>query len=501
MADFFRRTGILPGTAFVVAYNAPSATIRQARILKARYGDLIQICDGVADNVEIQAAIDAVAASTYGYGLVQLSAGRFDYSTNINLKAGVSLHGTGDLYGTRLNPSGAGINGLQFLATGDNQPMLGLKDLTISGGNYGVYMNANDPASGLTIMDVVIERVFVYGTTSDGFHLGDINAGDVPSTMWGLRFNNNLAEGCGGHGVHVRSQESYFSGNFSQGNAGDGFYTTDFNPNTWTRNISWSNTGYGWTLMGSGTFNGNYAYESAMGILINGGSPILNGFYIIRNTAGVAGRAVSILGGATAPLMVGCVITRTGSAGNWLQAFYANTTLSKTILVADCKILDYASMFSVASNFRAVRFRNNIGYTASGDVVSITKAIDHAAIVDDGGVSGHVDMDDEIPAGSIIKAVKFDYTEAFNSDNTTTLTIMVGLQADLDAFNKTADPGENGFNTTTDAYWGESDCQEPVVTTAQTPRVTFTEDDDITHIISGAGAQGAITITITYMKA
>jgi len=137
-----------------------------------------------------------------------------------------------------------------------------------------------------------------------------------------------------------------------------------------------------------------------------------------------------------------------------------------------------------------------------GDVVSITKNITHSDdIVDDGGATGHADFGTAIPAGSIIKSVKFDYLEAFNSDNTTTLTIMVGPQADLDAYNLTADPGENGFNTTTDAFWGESACQNPIVTTAATPRVTFTEDNDITHIISGAGAQGKITITITYMKA
>ncbi len=137
----------------------------------------------------------------------------------------------------------------------------------------------------------------------------------------------------------------------------------------------------------------------------------------------------------------------------------------------------------------------------SGDVVSITKVIDHADLTDDGGATGRVDFDDAIPAGSIIKAVKCDFTELFNSDNTTTLTMMIGYVGDLDAFNLTADPGEAAFNHTTDVYWGESDCQAHRVTTAKTPRVTFTEDDDITHVIGGAGAQGGVTITITYMKA
>jgi len=126
--------------------------------------------------------------------------------------------------------------------------------------------------------------------------------------------------------------------------------------------------------------------------------------------------------------------------------------------------------------------------------------IDHASIIDDAGASGHVDFAQSIPAGSVILAVKFDYTEAFNSDNTTTLKIQVGPTGDLDAFNKTAS-GENGFNTTTDTYWGGSSCQDAVVTATAAPRVTFTEDSDITQLISGAGAQGAIAITITYMRA
>uniref|UniRef100_A0A6M3KVJ9 Uncharacterized protein n=1 Tax=viral metagenome TaxID=1070528 RepID=A0A6M3KVJ9_9ZZZZ len=138
---------------------------------------------------------------------------------------------------------------------------------------------------------------------------------------------------------------------------------------------------------------------------------------------------------------------------------------------------------------------------ASGSIVSISKTIDHASLTDVGDATAYMDFGDAIPAGSIIKSVKCDFTEAFNSDDTSTLTMMIGLQADLDAFNKTVDPGEDAFNHTTDVFWGESDCQEPVVTSAATPRVTFTEDDDGTDIINSANAQGAVTVTITYMKA
>jgi hypothetical protein len=138
----------------------------------------------------------------------------------------------------------------------------------------------------------------------------------------------------------------------------------------------------------------------------------------------------------------------------------------------------------------------------NGATTKIVKKIDHSEITDDSGASGHAHFSNTIPAGSIIRSVKFDYTEAFDSDNTSTLTIQVGAPpaGDADAYNKTAS-GENAHNTTTDVYWGESDCQEPVVSAATIPYVTFTEDSDITQLISGAAAQGTIIITIAYMKA
>lgn len=145
--------------------------------------------------------------------------------------------------------------------------------------------------------------------------------------------------------------------------------------------------------------------------------------------------------------------------------------------------------------------RNNIGDVASGDVVVITKTIDHADLTDGGDATAYFDFDDTIPAGSIIKAVKIDFTEAWNSSDTATITMQIGPQADLDDFSKTGDPGDDIHDTTTDMYWGESACQDPVVVSAAAPRVTLTEDNDGTHLISGGSATGGMTITITYMKA
>jgi len=50
---------VLP-EALVVASNAPTAVITQAKKAQPIYGNLVGVCDGVADNLEIQAAIAAV---------------------------------------------------------------------------------------------------------------------------------------------------------------------------------------------------------------------------------------------------------------------------------------------------------------------------------------------------------------------------------------------------------------------------------------------------------
>lgn len=104
MTDFFRRTGLLPGTVFVVAAGAPAATIRQAHILKARYNDLIQICDGTNDEVEILAAITAV--SVVGGGKVVLSEGTFNldgaYPNNINFTGTSKITLTGQGTATKI---------------------------------------------------------------------------------------------------------------------------------------------------------------------------------------------------------------------------------------------------------------------------------------------------------------------------------------------------------------------------------------------------------------
>lgn len=86
-----RLQGALGASAWVVASDAPVAIKSYATALQAA-GYPAWVCDGVADNVEIQAAIDALPAAG---GKVQLSEGTFSGSVAIIPKNGLRLLGTG----------------------------------------------------------------------------------------------------------------------------------------------------------------------------------------------------------------------------------------------------------------------------------------------------------------------------------------------------------------------------------------------------------------------
>lgn len=74
------------GTILVAANNAPDIIKRRADY----------ICDGTADDVQIQAAIDSVTVSQGALGAaVALSMGQFNIASTINLKIGMRLFGGG----------------------------------------------------------------------------------------------------------------------------------------------------------------------------------------------------------------------------------------------------------------------------------------------------------------------------------------------------------------------------------------------------------------------
>jgi len=477
----YPRDGFMPtATALVVASDASPALIAAAREAKDRLGDLIQICDGVDDHLEIQAAIDALPSG----GETKLSVGTFNISSKLVLK-----HSGDTLKGQNYNKT-------IVKASGAMSEMLDITDGIGRNLIEDIYFDGDSKAT--NIIDFTQSSSDAYNQRFNRVHTRNANGG------YDFILNGNEDTSLTGCLVAGKVQW-YVPGGAAW--ITDTYIGDDLEAQAQVLSVSGSVL-YGVVNTGTSALqvvrlDGVYLYESSGGKNMDGSGvrivyASLKNCYIINTTSNGA-----VISGE---ISRGVAIEQSHIYHEDIDIYLTDATSQFSNAKARLHLQDVfktsgiGTLTNLAPTADIVLTTQNSFTVASGEIVTISKTVDHADIVDDGGASGHADFDETIPAGSIIKGVKFDYAEAFNSDNTTSLTIQVGLQADLDAFNKTLN-GENGFNTTTDDFWGESDCQEPTVVSAATPRITFTEDDDITHLISGAGAQGAITITITYMKA
>lgn len=185
--------GVRGAGILVAASNAPTAVKNAADY----------VCDGTADQVQINAAITSAAYSDNGgvnYGLVQLSGGEFSISSPILMKTGVSLHGVGFLTILKSVSLAAPAGVVQLYDM--NTHMTSLQHLTLDGGAAGggtssavVYRNSdgnigdakgatgdhngtpgNDPDSSHVLSDLFV-RNFSNGTARHGIFM-DADARD-----------------------------------------------------------------------------------------------------------------------------------------------------------------------------------------------------------------------------------------------------------------------------------------------------------------------------------
>lgn len=84
-------TLVMPVTAYVIASDAPLLVKANGGVLFAE-GHAVWLCDGVADDVKIQAALDALAS---GGGRVVLSEGTFTLSSSLDITDYDSISGAG----------------------------------------------------------------------------------------------------------------------------------------------------------------------------------------------------------------------------------------------------------------------------------------------------------------------------------------------------------------------------------------------------------------------
>lgn len=137
------------------------------------------VCDGVADQVEIQSAIDALPIIG---GQIHLSQGRFYIDDTIHLRPYVTLTGTGTggdggTKGTTLYlVDGANCNVLDYVKTSTNsESFIRLANFTIEGNKtkqtqgHGIVFASQQ--YGEMISDILFDRVYVRGCKEDGFHI------------------------------------------------------------------------------------------------------------------------------------------------------------------------------------------------------------------------------------------------------------------------------------------------------------------------------------------
>ncbi len=142
------------------------------------------VCDGTADDVQIQAAIDALPAYGDG-GSVILSAGNFNIAASINIRGALRLKGQG-VYATRLNLAancdmlvydGANPQGFFYL-----EYMFLNGDSTHYSGN-GLVVNDN-------LWDVYLTEVFFGSFSGDAI---------ITDESWGWEIVESVIEWCSGN--------------------------------------------------------------------------------------------------------------------------------------------------------------------------------------------------------------------------------------------------------------------------------------------------------------
>jgi hypothetical protein len=349
--------GLAPWVCLVVSADAPSAY----RTAATAMGGNVFVCDGTADQVQIQAAIDLAAAlasrndtSPVGaqqWGVVQLSGGRFNISSGINCRTGVRVTGAGWL--TELRAVSCTSAGMFQLAS-VNEHLIQLANLLLEG----------DGASGgsCSAIDFVMTNSTNAGVAKypssdpDAYHkLCDlyIRGFDGTSGRHGIRlWCDSTANQRGwiidriqmrlisGDGIHVKSSSDGYISNVHMGTVGGDGFVID------TSNVKMTNNKAfyvdGWALDWSsdqGVCTAFEAQDSAKGVRAAGRQSTLagiiidccetDGLLVEASRQSITGLSVSKAGGRYTGMALG--VRFLSSDGTSMVGTVASTDISARI--------------------------------------------------------------------------------------------------------------------------------------------------------------------------
>jgi len=202
------------------------------------------VCDGTADQVQINLAIDAAAAlasrnagmpaGAKQQGSVTLTGGRFNLNSSINMRTGVWLRGQG--YLTEVNSTGNTTHAIKLAATDDH--LVRVSDMYLVGSGTGGTGNAIDfdMASSLT-SDYpgtnpdsyhLIENLYIYGFQGNrtGIKVYDSGSGNNRGfVIQKIQMRGSTSRPSGtGHGIQVEGSDSLIEACHVANCAGSGYY-------------------------------------------------------------------------------------------------------------------------------------------------------------------------------------------------------------------------------------------------------------------------------------
>jgi hypothetical protein len=306
---------------WLVAANDATSHVRQ----KADY-----VCDGTADQVEIQAAIDS--ANSAGGGIVRLSGGHFNVSAPITLHPRVTFYGAhGDqifnpnqlTVQSYLNPVAEFVGGAVIVMLGQTAGGYSNKsaeqriyNLTIDGTNgpAGLHgIQASDYIHGVVLRDVAIKAV-----KGKGIYTFTENA----SQPFSWTMNRVVVDNAVGNGIELINHSDFTAYDvISIGSGGSNWILSNM-PNSRLTNCraEWSDA-HGYKIQGNfGTGQGSGGLvmvgcstdrnaQNGLDITSTGNAPIIIDGLMTRrdgrnNGAGGGGYAAVFVAAATTPIVI-----------------------------------------------------------------------------------------------------------------------------------------------------------------------------------------------------
>ncbi len=209
--------------SWVIAYDAGAKEIAFANFLQSQGYD-VWVCDGTADNVQIQLAINTLPA---GGGKIQFSKGTFNCAAALIASKPISLIGQGDgfyaLTGTKLVTVGA-----TNLFTLSGTIAFTLKDMNLDGnsvGLVGLSMTGND------VVNSHFENLYVHHFVN----WGSYDASNFGNTYTTCKFMYNGQSAVSKGGIYIKANcvtmySPRIDGNGTGVWINDGYNTTLYNP-------------------------------------------------------------------------------------------------------------------------------------------------------------------------------------------------------------------------------------------------------------------------------